>query len=121
MNNSNKIRVERYESRMKDCLNDFLCHEVYNEKLLGATITYAKLSNDMGVIKLYIDSLDRQNLDSLVKNLNKAKGIFRTKLAHEFDLRRAPEVVFYKDEVFDKVNEVESIFDELKMNRKDKD
>lgn len=121
MNNSNRIRVERYESRMKDCLNNFLAHEVYDDRLQGATITYAKLSNDMSIIKLFIDSLDRERLDSLVKNLNKAKGLFRTQLAHEFDLRRAPEVLFVKDEIFDKVNEVESIFDELNLGKKDKE
>ena len=113
MNNSNRIRVERYESRMKECINDFIYHEIYDEKIKLATITYAKLSNDMSIIKFYIDILDRKNIKKIVEYLNERKGLFRTKLAQEFDLRRAPQVIFCVDETFDKVSEIEDIFDNI--------
>lgn len=118
MNNSNKIRVQRYESRMKECLNDFIYFESYDEKIKNATITYTRLSGDMSILKVYIDCLDRKRIDNLVEYLNNRKGIFRTTLAQNFDLRRVPEIVFKKDETIDRHNEIEDILSEIELNNK---
>ncbi len=118
MNNSNRIRVQRYESRMKECLNDFIYFEAYDEKIKNATITYTRLSGDMSILKVYVDCLDRERIDSLVKYLNERKGIFRTTIAHNFDLRRVPEIIFKKDETIDRHNEIEDILLELDLDSK---
>lgn len=113
MNNSNRIRIERYESRMKECLNDFIYYEAYDEKIKNATITYTRLSGDMSILKVYIDCLDRTKLDSLIKYLNERKGIFRTTIAQNFDMRRVPDVIFKRDETIDRHEEIEDILSEL--------
>lgn len=117
MNNSNKIRVQRYESRMKECLNDFIYYDSYDEKIKSATITYTKLSSDMSILKVYIDCLNREKVDRLVDYLNQRKGVFRTQLANNFDLRRIPEIIFKKDETIDRHNEIEDILSELNLNK----
>lgn len=114
MHNSKLIRLQKYESRITKLLNDFINKEIYNPRLKFAKIMYVRLSSDYSSLKIFIDCLDQDKVDSLVRKLNENSNIFRTHLAHNFDFKRAPTVTFLKDETLSRVQEIEDILSKIK-------
>jgi len=114
MHNSKLIRIQKYESRITNLLNDFINKEIYNPKLKFAKIMYVRLSSDYSALKIFVDCLEQDKLDSLVEKLNDNSNIFRTHLAHNFDFKRAPSVKFLKDETMSRVQEIEDILNNIK-------
>lgn len=117
MNNSKLIKIQRHESRISNLLNEFIRKEVYNETLKFATIMYVRLSNDYSAIKVFIDCADRTKIDGLVKKLNQSASLFKHHIAHKLDFRRAPSVLFLKDETVDRAQEIEDILKDLNQQK----
>ncbi|MGL5246218.1 MAG: 30S ribosome-binding factor RbfA [Mycoplasmoidaceae bacterium] len=116
MQASKFIKIERYESNILQHLCTFLNKEVYNKVLKKASFTYCRLSRDFSMIKIYVDCINREDLDKIVLNLNKFKGSFRTEIAKNFDFRKTPTIEFLRDTSIDRAKEIEDILSDLKGN-----
>ncbi len=114
MQSAKSIRIERYESNILEHLCNFLNKEIYNKVLKKSSFTYCRLSRDFSMLKVYVDSINREELDKIVLNLNKFKGTFRTEIAKNFDFRKAPTIEFLRDTSIDRADEIEDILSELK-------
>ncbi|MGL4647364.1 MAG: 30S ribosome-binding factor RbfA [Mycoplasmoidaceae bacterium] len=108
------IKLERYESSILDLLNQFLKTDVYNDLLKKATFTYCKMTKDYSLVKVYVDTFNRDELDKIVFNLNKFKGLFRSEIARNYNFHKAPQVEFFRDNTIDRANEIETILKDLK-------
>lgn len=104
-----KRKTERNESDFLALLRICLTDEVYNEELKTANFTSAKLSDTSGVLKVYVDTLNRDNLPRLIKQLNNFKGIFRTYLAKHTDHYHVPNILFVPDDTMDNYDKITKI------------
>ncbi|MGL4768941.1 MAG: 30S ribosome-binding factor RbfA [Mycoplasmoidaceae bacterium] len=115
------IKTQKYESQITKELNQFIHQEIYNKTLKFAKITYVKLSNDYSSIKAYVDCMQRDKLDILIKKLNESHKLFRNQIAQNFSFKYCPNIIFIRDETIDRVEEIEIIFNQIhnKENRND--
>lgn len=111
---SNNIKILRYESLIKDILNNLIKMEVQNKIAKFATITYVKLSSDLSNAKIYLDCLDRSKIDNVINEINKLKGFFRTELSRHLTIYKTPTLSFYKDATIDYVDNIEKLFKQIK-------
>jgi ribosome-binding factor A len=72
-----------------------LRNEFFQNKILS--VNYAKLAKDRSYVDLYVSSFD-DNIEKIIKELNKVKGFIRTELARNINTFKVPEVRFHKDE-----------------------
>lgn len=113
-NKTSNFKTERLESQILRIFNQTLREEIYDEVIKLATFTAVKLSNDNSHVKAYVDTYDRKNIDHVVEKLNGAKGVFRTALAKNLTIRKAPEIIIVKDESIDQSLKIETILNNLK-------
>lgn len=114
MNNSSKIKNSRYESTIKKILTNAILIDVYDPLIKLATIIDVKLTNDKSIAKIYISCYDKNIVDKVLSKMNGACGYFRTILAKELNWRKAPQVLFVRDNTQEKFDEVVEIINSLK-------
>ena len=80
--------------------------------------TDLKLSVDNSYCDVYVDSRNRENVESDVACLNKHTGLFRTYLAKEMSAYKVPTIRFHIDAVVDNVIKINKIFNEINNKNK---
>lgn len=113
---TNKIKLARYEEIIKQVINNALIQEVNNKYAKFASVLTVNLTNDLSYAKIYIDCLDRTQMDKVLENLNIIKGFLRTKVSHALDIYKTPQLIFYSDTTIDYVKKIDDLF--AKINRK---
>ena len=88
------LKGERAASDIQKEISDIILTEVRDEDLKNVTITYVKVTNDLSYAKIYFTTLDVENKDKVLKDINAASGFFRTLLADRLDVRHIPELKF---------------------------
>ncbi|WP_412032478.1 30S ribosome-binding factor RbfA [Malacoplasma muris] len=114
MSNSSKIKISRYESTIKKILTNTIHIEIYDPLIKLATIVDVRLTNDKSIAKIYISCYDKNIIDKILSKINGASGYFRTILAKELNWRKAPQVIFVKDNTQEKFDEVQNIINSWK-------
>ncbi len=113
-----KLKGERVASDLMKELSMILLTEVKDEDLKNVTITYATVTNDLSMAKVYFTTLDDEKRDKVIKDMNNASSYFRTELAKRLDLRVMPEIKFVYDESIEYGKHIEDIIE--KINNEDK-
>ncbi|GAA5414801.1 30S ribosome-binding factor RbfA [Ureaplasma ceti] len=108
------VKLARFESIVKDTINKALTNEVKNKIASNATVTSVQLTNDLSVARIYLDCLNRENIDKIISNVEKVKGFLRTKVAHALNAYKAPELRFFADSTIDYANKIEQLLNEIK-------
>lgn len=114
---SSNIRIERYESIIFDLISSAITNEIYDSTIKLATVHYVKLSKDKSIAKIYISCYDKTMMTKILKKINAASGFFRTVLAKNLNLRKVPAIVFLNDDSIDKIDEINSLLDQIKGNK----
>lgn len=114
MSSANQIKIQRYQSTIKEIISEAINNEIYDSLIKLATIVDVRLTNDKSIVKIYISCYDKTLIDKVVTKINGASGFFRTILAKELNWYRAPKVVFVKDTTREKFDEVEDIINSWK-------
>lgn len=83
-------------------------------------INFVKLSGDKSYLDVYVSSLD-EDIDTIVEILNNAKGMFRTLIAKNIHIYKAPEVRFHKDEGIEASIRINKLLEELQENQPEDD
>ncbi|XQP55869.1 MAG: 30S ribosome-binding factor RbfA [Mycoplasmoidaceae bacterium] len=109
---------DRIQQTMLIILCNTLRDEIYDPVVKLATFTDLKLTNDYSEARILVDTYDRKNIDQVVEALTKAKGVFKTALATQLEIRKIPELYFEKDLSIDQAMEVEKLINQ--MHNKDK-
>ena len=78
------------------------------------TVTNVTCTSDLTVARFYL-SIYNADADEVVKKFNAHKFEFRHHLAEELrhQLRRIPEIEFFKDDTLDYVGRIESVFQKI--------
>ena len=114
MNNNHKnYNHDRTQQNMLIVLTNTLRDEIYDPIVKLASFTDLKLTNDYSEARVLVDTYDRKNIDQVVEALTKAKGVFKTALAQQLEIRKIPELIFEKDVSIDQSLEIEKLIHDI--------
>ena len=109
----------RIASLIQKNISDIILFELRNPIMRLVTVNACIVSNDYSVAKVYVSHLDGRKVDEAVEELNAKKGLIRSLLAKKMDIYKVPELLFIKDDTYDKGEKIEAIIRDL--NIKDED
>lgn len=92
------LKGERVASDLIKELSNIFLTEVKDEDLKNVTLTFATVTNDLSFAKVYFTSLDDNKREKVLKDMNNARGYFRSELAQRLDIRHIPELKFVYDD-----------------------
>ena len=113
-----KYHHKQMESLMLNIINHALKFSINDPLLKKVSFTYVTLTNDKSILYVYCDSYDRSKIEKIVKELNDAKGVFRTELAHQLKTHKTPTVQFEIDKTIDNSLKIEELLNKLSSNKK---
>lgn len=113
------VRQDRLGDRIKDLLATFLLSgKLGDPRLADVVVTSVALSADLQNAKVYFRTYgEGGNKAAIQKALTKAKGRFRTHLAQNLDVRRAPELSFFHDESIENASRIEELLRNLNQTK----
>lgn len=117
-NHRKNYNHDRIQQTMLIILCNTLRDEIYDPVVKLATFTDIKLTNDYSEARVLVDTYDRKSIDQVVEALTKAKGVFKTALANQLEIRKIPELIFEKDLSIDQSLEIEKLINDI--HKKDK-
>ena len=92
-------RVLRVGEALRRELSFILDREVSDPRIGMVTITRVELSDDLRYAKLFVSFLgDREERDTALRHLKRARKFLRAQLASRLDLRLVPELTFMLDD-----------------------
>ncbi|MEM1417606.1 MAG: 30S ribosome-binding factor RbfA [Myxococcota bacterium] len=104
-----RVRVELGELLMRGTLGDPGARD--------AVVSAVRMSGDLSIARVYVRTLGQASPGrqrALVEALERGAGRLRSQLAGRLQLRRAPELRFFWDDVVDSAGRIEGILDELR-------
>ena len=111
-------RSERVADVIRKELAVLLLTKVRNPKLAGVSISRVEVSDDLQNAKIFFTVFgDRQARRAVAENLEKTKGFMRSHLAKTLNMRYTPTLQFRYDEVSEKVEHLDAIFQEIAEER----
>jgi len=111
-------RAVRVADVIKNELSLLLVQKAQDPQLQEITISRVELSDDLRHAKIYYTFLPGQTTEEKVKrSLTKATGFMRSHLAKTLNLRFTPELRFWYDEEFERVEKIERLLDEISHER----
>lgn len=96
----------------KDVSDIILNGEMKSDITGLACINEVKMNVDNTVATVYVTHLDPNKADELMSYLNNNKGKIRTALAKRLDIYKVPQIVFKKDDLYDKGQKIDKILEE---------
>jgi ribosome-binding factor A len=103
-------------------LATLLVSKVRDPNLQGVSISRVDVTDDLSIARIYFTVLDNQKgVKSAGKGLERAKGFMRSHIAKALNLRFTPALQFRYDETAQKVEELDTIFQEIANERKVRD
>ena len=114
-----KYHHKQMESLMLNIINHALKFSINDPLLKKVSLTYVTLTNDKSILYVYCDSYDRSKIEKIVKELNDAKGVFRTELAHQLKTHKTPTVQFEIDKTIDNSLKIEELLNKININNKE--
>lgn len=85
--------------------------EIHDDVLATHTVTVpeVRMSPDLKLATAYIMPLGGDDVEPVLKALERNKKFIRAEVAHTLDLRYAPDIRFRFDETFDEVNRIDKL------------
>jgi ribosome-binding factor A len=120
------LGLRRTGQKRSQRVADVICKELAillltkarNPKLAGVSISRVEVSDDLQNAKIFFTvSGDRKAAGMAATNLEKAKGFMRTHLAKTLNMRYTPTLQFRYDEVAEKVEHLDALFQEIAEER----
>jgi ribosome-binding factor A len=91
--------------------------QMNDPRLQFVTITGVKLSPDLQLASVHFRVVDEKTQSDTRKALDKAAGVFRSKLAKALDVRRVPELRFFFDTSVERGASVDAMLDLIRKER----
>lgn len=85
--------------------------EIHDDVLASHTVTIpeVRMSPDLKIATAYVMPLGGEDVDPVLKALDRNKKYIRSEIAQTLDLRYAPDIRFRFDETFDEVNRIDRL------------
>ncbi|GAB1429416.1 30S ribosome-binding factor RbfA [Ignavibacteria bacterium] len=112
------IRTEKVAGLIKEVLSEPL-RKIASELSAGLiTVTSVKVSDDLQLAKIYISVLGgKASIADVLERVEADKKKIRSFVARQINLRYAPDLRFYKDEMLDAMDNISSLLNDVR--RKD--
>lgn len=107
-------KQQRIASLIQKNITDIIIFNMKNDLFRLVSVNSCDVSNDYSFAKVYVSHLEIEKVDHCVEELNKRKGMIRSELARRMDIYKVPELVFIKDDTYDKGERIEQILKDLK-------
>jgi ribosome-binding factor A len=76
-----------------------------------SSVNEVQMNFDNSIAKVYVSHLKPEMTNTLINYLNEHKGLIRSELAHQLDIYKVPELIFVKDDLFEKAHKIDAIID----------
>ena len=81
------------------------------------TVSRVKMSPDLKLATIYVMPLGGKDEDEVIKALNRHTRFLRGEIAHEVNLKFAPEIRFRIDDSFDNVSKIDALLNSERVRR----
>jgi len=95
---ANERRRKQISRRIQAKLANILLYEMKDPRATFITITEVDINRDLTVAKVFWSALNDSGKSKIAHMLKHAHGFLRTEVAHDLQLRSAPELLFVFDE-----------------------
>jgi len=102
-------RTQRIQSIIGKNISEIIQFELRNPRIGFCTVNEVWVSADFSYARVYVSFLGAKFPKQNLEELNKCKGYVRSSLAKKIDIRKTPEVTFYLDETYEKVERLEEV------------
>jgi len=103
-------------------LATLLVSKVRDPNLQGVSISRVDVTDDLSIARIFFSVLNHlEGVKAAEKGLQRAKGFMRSHIAKTLNLRFTPALQFRYDETAQKVEELDTIFQEIADERKIRD
>lgn len=102
-------RTARIQSIISKNITEIIQFELKNKRIGFCTVSEVWVSSDFSYARVYVSFLGAKYPHQNLEELNKARGFVRSSLAKKLDIRKTPEINFYLDETFEKMNRLDEV------------
>ena len=102
-------KINRIQAIISRNVSEIIQFSLRNPKIGMVFIPEVRVSSDFSYAKIYVSFIDNNNIDERMDALNKSRGFIRSELAKRMDIRRVPEIIFVKDDTYEKVRHLDEI------------
>ena len=101
---------------MSELLQRGELHDPNLQRLL-ITVGEVRVSPDLRIATAYVLPLGGDNVDEALEALRRNKGILRHLIGKTLELKHAPELRFFPDETFDRMDETRRMLDQAEVKK----
>ena len=106
-------KQERIATLIEKNITDIIIFELKNPIMRLVSVNSCDVNHDFSLAKVYVSHLDVRKINDAVKELNSAKGFIRSSLSRKMDTYKVPELVFIKDDTYERAQRIESIIKDI--------
>jgi ribosome-binding factor A len=106
-------RAHRVADRIQIELSDIIRRRLKDPRHGMITVTGVEVAQDLRSARVFISTLDDEELETSVATLERARGFIRTELGQRIRLRHTPELRFKADRSGERAMRVSRILREL--------
>ena len=102
-------RTQRIQSIIGKNISEIIQFELKNPRIGFCAVSEVWVSSDFSYARVYVTFLGAKNPKQNLEELNKTRGYVRSSLAKKIDIRKTPEITFYLDETYEKMNHLDEV------------
>lgn len=111
-------RAKRVGDMLLREIADVLMKKVRDPRVLGVTLSGARMSKDLKYARVYYSVLgEEKDVQKAQQGLDSAKGFIRKEAGNRLDLKYVPDIQFRHDPSLDRGDHLEKIFQKLKSEK----
>jgi ribosome-binding factor A len=109
-----KPRAQRVADRIQVELADILQRRLKDPRHGFITVTGVDVADDLRSARVFISTLDDDQLEPTMATLDRARGFIRSELGRRIRLRHTPELFFRADRSLERAMRVMELLNELR-------
>ncbi|MFN8299463.1 MAG: 30S ribosome-binding factor RbfA [Chitinophagales bacterium] len=118
MDNRRQLKIA---SVIQEAFTDILLRQgksIYGKAFV--TVTKVKVTSDLTLVRFYLSIYNAPEPDAVLQSFNEHKVEIKRELGIKLrhDLRRIPEIEFFRDDTLDYVDRIEHVFQKIKEEEK---
>ena len=111
---ANSSRPQRLGDQIQSELSDIVRRRLNDPRHGFFTLTGVEMTRDLRQAKVYVSTLDPNDVAATMETLERAKGFLRTELGRRIRVRHLPELLFFHDESVEYGQRIQELLREIK-------
>jgi len=112
------IRVQRFEKELLKLISKVVSFKLRDKNLAWVSISDVKLSPDFSHAKVYFTHMNSTSHHKVLEALKRCSGVIKREIASAKMMRIIPEITFYYDDMEEKADHLEEIFQKIHQEKK---